>query len=132
MNNAIEYKGYLGTVEFSPEDKVFFGKIFGIKDIVTFEGESVKELEKAFKDAVEDYLQTCKSLNKTPEKPYSGSFNVRVSPDLHKKAAFLAKKKNLTLNHFIKIALDYILKHEKEIEPELDMQPTRKKERVHA
>jgi predicted HicB family RNase H-like nuclease len=132
MNNTLEHKGYLGTVEFSPEDKVFFGKLFGINDIVTFEGESVKELEQAFRDAVEEYIQTCKDLNKPPEKPYSGSFNVRVSPELHKKAAFLARKKNLTLNNFINIALDYIVKHEKEIEPELDVQPKSKKVRVHA
>ena len=132
MNNTLEHKGYLGTVEFSSEDKVFFGKIFGIRDIVTFEGESVLELEKSFKEAVEDYIQTCKSLNKSPEKPYSGSFNVRVSPELHKKAAFLAKKNNLTLNHFIKIVLGYFLKHEREIEPELEVRTIRKKQRVHA
>jgi predicted HicB family RNase H-like nuclease len=120
MNNTLEYKGYLGRVEFSPDDKVFFGKIFGINDIVTFEGESVKQLEKAFHEAVDDYVLTCKQLNKTPEKSYSGTFNVRVPADLHKKAAFIAKKKNLTLNHVIKAALGYIVKNEKVIEPELE------------
>jgi predicted HicB family RNase H-like nuclease len=112
MKNYLEYKGYIGTVEFSAEDKVFFGKIHGINDMVTFEGTSVKELEKSFQDGVLDYLETCKLLNKAPDKVFKGSFNVRVSQDLHQKTALLASKKGLNLNEIVKEALSYIINHE--------------------
>jgi len=119
MNNVLEYKGYMGTVDFSPEDKVFFGTLFGIHDVVTFEGESVSELESAFKDVVNDYISTCEQVGKEPEKVYTGTFNVRVPSDLHKRAAFIAMKKRISLNNFIKFALGYVVSHEQEIEPEL-------------
>ncbi len=112
MKNYLEYKGYIGTVEFSAEDKVFFGKIHGINDVVTFEGTSVAELEKSFQDGVVDYLETCKTLNKAPDKVFKGSFNVRVSQELHQKTALLASKKGLNLNEIVKEALSYLVKHE--------------------
>lgn len=119
MNNILEYKSYIGSVEFSSADKVFFGKVVGIKDLVTFEGESVKELENAFHEMVDDYLLTCKQLGKEPEKTYKGTFNVRLSSDLHKKAALLANRRNLSLNQFVNFALKWIISHEREVEPEL-------------
>lgn len=112
MKNYLEYKGYIGTVEFSAEDKVFFGKIHGINDVVTFEGTSVTELEKSFQESVLDYLETCKVLNKAPDKVFKGSFNVRVSQELHQKIALLASKKGLNLNEIVKEALSYLVKHE--------------------
>jgi len=112
MKNYIEHKRYIGTVEFSAEDKVFVGKIQGINDLVTFEGTSVDELEKSFQDSVLDYLETCAALNKVPEKVFKGSFNVRVSQELHQKTALLASKKGLNLNDVVKEALSYIVKHE--------------------
>lgn len=112
MKNYLEYNGYIGTLQFSADDKIFFGKIQGINDLVTFEGSSVKELEKSFKEAVDDYLETCKLLNKSPEKIYKGSFNVRVSQELHQKIALLATKKGLNLNEIVKEALSYIIQHE--------------------
>ena len=112
MKNHLEYKGYIGTVEFSAEDRIFFGKLQGINDLVTFEGCSVEELENAFQEAVIDYLETCKSLNKTPEKVFKGSFNVRVSKELHQKTALLASKKGLNLNDVVKVALSYVVNHE--------------------
>lgn len=112
MKNYLEYNGYIGTLEFSADDKIFFGKIQGINDLVTFEGSSVTELEESFKDAVDDYLETCKLLNKAPEKIYKGSFNVRVSQELHQKIALLAVKKGLNLNEIVKEAISYIVKHE--------------------
>ncbi|HAH53793.1 MAG TPA: toxin-antitoxin system HicB family antitoxin [Flavobacterium sp.] len=112
MKNYFEYKGYIGTVEFSAEDKIFFGKIQGINDLVTFEGSSVDELEKSFQESVLDYLDTCVSLNKAPEKVFKGSFNVRISKELHQKTALLAFKKGLNLNDIVKEALNYIVKHE--------------------
>ena len=112
MKNYLEHKGYIGTVEFSAEDKIFFGKIQGINDLVTFEGTSVDELEQSFQEGVVVYLETCQALNKAPEKVFKGSFNVRVSQELHQKTALLASKKGLNLNDVVKEALNYIVKHE--------------------
>ncbi|WP_281238793.1 type II toxin-antitoxin system HicB family antitoxin [Flavobacterium praedii] len=112
MKNYLEYKGYIGTVEFSADDKTFFGKIQGINDLVTFEGSSVDELEKSFQESVLDYLEICVTLNKSPEKVFKGSFNVRVSQELHQKTALLASKKGLNLNDVVKEALFYIVNHE--------------------
>jgi predicted HicB family RNase H-like nuclease len=112
MKNYLEYKGYVGTVEFSAEDRIFFGKMQGINDLVTFEGSSVAELDEAFQEAVMDYLETCKTLNKSPEKVFKGSFNVRISKELHKNTALLASKRGMNLNDVVKVALSYIVKHE--------------------
>ncbi len=117
MKNYFEYKDYIGTVEFSAEDRVFFGKIHGINDLITFEGSSVTELENAFKDAVADYIETCESLGKKPEKAYKGSFNVRISEKLHSDTALLAKKKGVNLNEVVKTALSYIVQHEELLNP---------------
>jgi len=112
MKNYFEYKNYIGTVEFSAEDRVFFGKIQGINDLVTFEGKSVEELESAFLGSVNDYLEMCASLGKAPEKAYKGSFNVRISEKLHQDTAILAKRKGMNLNEVVKTALNYIVTHE--------------------
>ena len=86
MKDILTYKGYIGTVHFSAEDDVFYGKIEGIRDLVSFEGQSVDELKKAFQEAVEDYLEFCKQIGKRPEKSYKGSFNIRISPEIHRQA----------------------------------------------
>jgi predicted HicB family RNase H-like nuclease len=112
MKNYLEYKGYIGTLEFSAEDKIFYGKIQGINDLITFEGNNVAELENIFHESVEDYLTTCKQLNKTPDKVFKGSFNIRISKELHQKTALLASKKGLNLNEVVKKALSYMVKHE--------------------
>lgn len=112
MKNYLEHKGYVGTVEFSADVKIFFGKIQGITDLVTFEGTSVEELATSFEEAVTDYLETCKALNKNPDKVFKGSFNVRIPQELHQKTAILASKKGLNLNEVVKEALSYVVKHE--------------------
>lgn len=109
MNELLEYKGYYATIYFSADDEVFFGKLIGINDLISFEGESVVELKKAFHEAVEDYLETCKELKKSPDKTYKGSFNVRVPSDLHRKAALFASMRNISLNDFVKQALDFTI-----------------------
>lgn len=111
MNDVISYKDYLASVHYSNEDDVFFGKILGIDDLITFEGQSVNELKDALKDAVEDYLQICKAQNKPAEKSYKGSFNVRIPTTLHKDAAMTASRKQLSLNDFVKKAIDYAVRH---------------------
>ena len=112
MKNYLENQGYIGTIEYSAEDKVFYGKIQGISDLVTFEGTSVEELENSFNEAIADYLETCKSLGKSPEKMYKGTFNVRVSMELHQQAALLASKAGINLNEVVKRALAYMVKNE--------------------
>jgi predicted HicB family RNase H-like nuclease len=106
MTDVLEYKNYYAEVHFNSDDEVFFGKIIGINDLISFEGTTVRELKKAFHEAVDDYLQTCEQLGKEPEKTYKGSFNVRISPDLHRKAARYATLKKMTLNEFVKFAID--------------------------
>ena len=104
-DNMLKYKDFYGSVEYSAADECFFGKIIGTADLVTFEGESVIKLKKAFKEAVEDYLILCKEAGKDAQKTYKGSFNVRLSPELHRRTAILAKKRNMSLNSFVEKAI---------------------------
>lgn len=115
MQNVIRYKEYIGSVHYSDTDKVFFGQIFGINDLVSFEGKSVDELRRSFIESVEDYIQTCKEIGKAPEKSFKGSFNVRVSPYLHKEASALATNYSITLNEFVKTALNYAVTNPQKI-----------------
>ena len=84
-NNMIEYKGYHSTVEFDAETYTLRGKIEGINDLVTFESRDVSSIELEFHNAVDDYLEFCKEVGKEPDKEYKGSFNIRITPELHKK-----------------------------------------------
>lgn len=104
--NTLKYKGFIGSVAFSEEDNVFFGKIEGIDGLVNFEGESVQDLTDAFHEAVNDYLAYCKEEGIEPHKSYSGSLNVRLTPDLHSKVAFLAKQAGVSINSFIRKAVE--------------------------
>lgn len=108
--NTLEYKGFIGSVNFSEEDDVFFGKIEGINALVTFEGQSVPELKEAFKEAVSDYLELCKVKGIKAIKTYTGILNVRLTPEIHRKAAMIATKSGTTLNGFIKKAVEKELK----------------------
>ena len=111
MENVLKYKDYIGSVSFSADDRVFHGKIMGINDLVTFEGENVDELENAFHESVDDYIQTCADTGKQPEKTYKGSFNVRVPVELHRDAAITAQENSVTLNDFVKSAICYAVSH---------------------
>ncbi|OEF95947.1 type II toxin-antitoxin system HicB family antitoxin [Desulfuribacillus alkaliarsenatis] len=105
MNNLLSYKGYHARVEYSDADEVFFGLILGIEDSISFEADTVIKLKKAFQEAVDDYLEMCEELGKTPDKAYKGSFNVRISPEAHRKADLLAKSKGISLNQFVEKAI---------------------------
>ncbi len=111
MKNILEYKGYYAKVEYSSEDKVLFGKIEGINDLVNFESDSTEGIEKEFREAVDDYLEFCKEVGKEPDKVYKGTFNVRISPELHKKAALIALKNGDSLNRTIEKALEEYTKN---------------------
>ena len=104
-DNMLKYKDFYGSVEYSAADECFFGKIIGTADLVTFEGKSVSNLKKAFIEAVKDYLILCKEVGKEPQKSYKGSFNIRISPELHKAAAIIAGKKGISLNTFVEKAI---------------------------
>ncbi|MBQ7420175.1 MAG: type II toxin-antitoxin system HicB family antitoxin [Prevotella sp.] len=104
--NTMTYKGYLGSVAYSEKDNVFFGKIEGINGLVNFEGESIKELTEAFHEAVDDYLAYCKDEGIEPEKSYTGVLNVRLKPAVHRQIAMLAKQAGMTINSYIKEALE--------------------------
>lgn len=97
----LEYKGYTGSIEYSEEDEVLYGKVLGIQGLLSYEGETGKELESNFKETIDTYLADCKAEGRSPEKPFKGSFNVRVSPTLHQKAALLAREAKVSLNAFV-------------------------------
>ncbi|MDO5562884.1 MAG: type II toxin-antitoxin system HicB family antitoxin [Synergistaceae bacterium] len=105
MNNTMEYKGYYGSVEYSPKDEVFFGRVVGVSDHITFEGKSVDDLKHDFQLSIEDYLDSCRELGKEPEKIYKGSFNIRIKPELHKQLAIFSKLHNQTLNKSVEEAI---------------------------
>ena len=97
----MEYKGYFAKVEFDDEANIFHGEIINLRDVITFEGETVEELRKAFHDSVEDYLEFCAKRGEDPEKPYSGKFIVRIDPELHKTIAIQARKNGKSLNAWV-------------------------------
>ena len=104
--NTMTYKGYIGSVNYSDKDQVFFGKIEGINGLVNFEGESVKELTDAFHEAVDDYLAYCEDEGIEPDKSYTGVLNVRLTPAIHRQIAMLALQSGVSINAYIKDALE--------------------------
>ena len=97
----MEYKGYIGKVEFDDDDGIFYGEVINLRDVVTFEGESVQELRQAFHDSVDDYLAFCAQRGEEPEKPFSGTFTVRVPPDLHRDISLQARLAHQSLNNWV-------------------------------
>lgn len=115
-NNILQYKGYHAKIEFDSEEFVLRGKIEGINDLVDFECEDIKDLEREFHEAVDDYLKFCKEVGKEPDKEYKGSFNVRINPDLHKKLAIIAMKNGDTLNTSVEKAIFEYVSCNREVE----------------
>jgi predicted HicB family RNase H-like nuclease len=106
MTDKLLYKEFIGTVHFSAKDLIFYGTIEGINDLVTFEGETVKKLKKAFEESVDDYIDLCNEVGKDPLKSFKGSFNVRIAPELHSKAFKSATMKGKSLNQFVQEAIE--------------------------
>jgi len=104
-SNCLHYKDYTGSMEFSEEDGVFHGKVVGIKALISFEGDSVSLIKEDFHNAVDEYLDFCAENGVEPERPFKGSFNVRVGSELHRRAALAASSKGISLNAFIEEAL---------------------------
>ena len=107
----MKYKEYLASVTYDDEAKIFHGEVINTKDVITFQGKSVHELEKAFKDSIEDYVEWCESEGAAPEKPYSGKFNIRISPELHRAISLASSRQRLSLNSFVEKALKDELVH---------------------
>ena len=101
----MEYKGYIGEVTFDAEGHIFHGEVINTRDVITFQGESVSELETAFHDSVDDYVSWCEEDGIEPEKPYSGKFNLRLSPELHKEVAITARLMKMSINKFVEKAV---------------------------
>jgi predicted HicB family RNase H-like nuclease len=106
----MEYKGYSAKVEFDSDANIFHGEVINLRDVITFEGETVKELKQAFQDSVDDYLDFCAQRGEAPEKPYSGKFVIRVEPELHKNITIEARKAGKSLNVWISDAIYKALK----------------------
>jgi predicted HicB family RNase H-like nuclease len=100
MSSSMSYRGYVARVEYDDEDKIFFGRLAGIRDGVGFHGDTVAGLEAAFREAVEDYIETCAKIGKSPEKPYSGNVMLRVDPAVHAQAALAAELAGKSLNQW--------------------------------
>jgi predicted HicB family RNase H-like nuclease len=95
----LEYKGYVGTVE--ADEGTFVGRVAGLRDVITFEGRSFEEVERAFRESVDDYLAFCAERGEAPDRPYSGKIPLRIEPELHRKAAVRARAEGLSLNQWI-------------------------------
>ncbi len=105
MSNLLSYKNYNGTVEYSKEDRCLYGKVVGIKSLLSYEGSSVQELEEAFQTVIDEYIRDCEERNVQPETPYKGSFNIRINPELHRMVAIYAMENGKSLNAAVEEAL---------------------------
>ena len=97
----MNYKGYEAVVKFDEDAHILHGDVINTRDVITFQGSSVDELEKAFKDSVDDYLEFCDSRNEEPEKPFSGKFVVRLKPEAHRDVALRARREGKSVNKYV-------------------------------
>lgn len=109
----LKYKGYAGTIEYSKEDELLYGKVIGIKGLLSYEGSTGSDLEANFKEIIDEYLEDCKTSNIKPEKPFKGSFNVRIPSDVHRDAVLKAMELNTSLNSFVAESIQARLLHRK-------------------
>ena len=109
MSNMMEHRGYYGTVEFSDADNVLFGKVVGVNVLISYEGDSVQSLKADFEGAIDEYLEMCAEKGVEPEKTYRGSFNVRVSPELHKRLVLFSTARGQTLNSTVEEAIERLV-----------------------
>lgn len=105
MSNRLCYKGYTALVEFDADSAMLCGSVAGVRDGIYFEGRDAAEIEAHFHSAVDDYLAFCKEKGKEPERPFKGSFNVRIGSELHEKAALKAASNRQSLNQFVAAAI---------------------------
>lgn len=104
------YKGYIGHVEFDDEAEIFSGEVINTRDVITFQGKTVAEIKRAFRDSVDDYLTFCEEREEEPEKPFSGKFNLRLEPELHRQVYIVARQHKMSLNQWIAEAIKHHIK----------------------
>lgn len=97
----MDYKGYIGTVEYDDDAEIFHGEVINTRDVITFQGQSVAEIKQAFRDSVDDYLEFCSARGETPDKPFSGRFVTRISAELHRMVNVAAAVSGKSLNHWV-------------------------------
>lgn len=114
MSEFFKYKNYHGSVKLALEDDLIVGKVEYIKDLILFEGKSIEEARQDFRNAIDDYIEMCSEIRKEPEKPYSGTFNIRIGQELHRNLAILAGKNDTSINEIIKIAVTRYLEQQDE------------------
>ena len=107
----MQYKNYTGKVDFDNEADIFHGEVIGLRDVITFEGRTVDEVREAFRESIDDYLTFCAKRKEEPEKPFTGKFVLRLTPDLHRKVYIAAKKSGSSLNSWILQTLEHSTEH---------------------
>ena len=107
----LKYKDYIGHVEFNEEPEIFHGEVINTRDVITFQGESVTELKTAFIDSIDDYLLFCEERGESPERPFSGKFNIRIEPELHRAVFIAARQSGVSLNAWVKSAITEAARH---------------------
>lgn len=110
MNDMLKHKGYYGSVHFDEDELILYGKVEFIKALINYEAESAADLKSAFIEAVDDYLLMCEQENIKPDRPFKGTFNVRVGESLHEQATIAASNRGIRLNEFVKQALQHELR----------------------
>ena len=108
----MEYKGYIGKVEIDEEAGILYGEVINVRDVITFEGKSVEEIQTAFRESVDDYLAFCAKRKESPEKPFSGKFVLRLPAELHRKAYIQAKLEDKSLNGWVTEVLQTALQNQ--------------------
>jgi predicted HicB family RNase H-like nuclease len=107
----MNYKGYIGKVEYDDEAGLFHGEVINLRDVITFSGQTVQELRQAFHESIEDYLAFCAERGEEPEKPFSGTFTIRIPPELHRAIAVQARLSNQSLNSWLGDTLAATVRH---------------------
>jgi predicted HicB family RNase H-like nuclease len=102
----LEYKGYIGVIEYDDDAEIFHGEVINLRDVITFQGESVHELRQALRDSVDEYVEFCRERGEDPEKPFSGNISLRLSPELHRKIFVRAKRERASVNRLITDTLE--------------------------
>ena len=128
MNSMLEYKGFHASVEYDAEDNIFVGEVFGITDSLNFHGTSVTELKEMFEQCIDNYLELCEKIGKNPDKEFKGTFNIRIPPEMHKKAALEAAKQKITLNQYVMRAISQSFESKENIEETVIYIPYGKKQ----
>ena len=108
-SDMMKYKGYRASISYDEDDKIFVGEVFGVSDSLNFHGRSIDELEESFHECIENYLSLCAQIGKEPQKEFSGSFNVRTTPELHREASEYAVSNSISLNQVVSTAIEFFL-----------------------